>query len=169
VLQGAYWYAGDSGVPIGFKSITEFLTKKPPTPQEVDRLLAFFKAARANPEKIDREALKAVLQRTPELASLADTIPQTRVELYAFVQSLFVMLSAFAGATIWVTNAMRRSRIKRARAERDAEALRKREARERRQDAKKRRERLAQRARLQLRQERADATNPRKLWKPKRP
>lgn len=171
VLQGAYYYAGDSGVPVGFKSVTEVLTRKPPSEQEVASLLALFRAAQANPEKIDREALKAALQQAPRFRTLSDALPETNEGLYGFISMVISLLTALATTAVWTTRAIRRARLKQARAARAADVLRRREAKERTEDEKKRQARLARRARKQQSQSAPAVTapNPRKQWKPKKP
>lgn len=168
MVHGAYWYAGESGPPIGFTSMKEFLTKTPPTEAETLRLLAFFKAAQANPERLDRQAIKATLQETPALRPLARVLPHDNGELYAFLTLIISMLGAFGNATIRATRAIRRKRLKQARANRGAEEARKRETKDEADRRKKRRERIARRIAREIKAKRGqerESLAPRKIWK----
>lgn len=169
VQQGMY-----RPIPGGvqFVTVEQQLQGRRLPPTQARSLLAFFQLALANPNTSAEDVRKA-LHATPELRGMADAVPTTRQELYAFLETFIVFLSAFATATMTVTRAVKtslRRRERKKKREADAKAEReKREAEQRAVDAEKRRVRLAKRTRREaVAAKNANRHAPRKEWKAKK-
>jgi hypothetical protein len=81
---------------------------------EAKRILTILRGALKDGD-IDRDAVCAAIEKTPELSSIASAVPQTREELYAFIQALVAVLVMFAGAGAAAIN-WRRNRLQKAQA-----------------------------------------------------
>lgn len=80
------------GVYSALNATTLALTWGRVSPEELDQLITIFKAARSS-RAAPEEVAKEIESKVPELASLADVLPTTRIQLYAFLGIIIMAMS----------------------------------------------------------------------------